>query len=293
MGNAALLAGICRLASGEKAPMFDSIERSNSLFQDESALSTSSTPDTVVGREPEIQKLEAALSPLTRRTAPENVVVYGPAGVGKTTTVTHVCNQLEAQSQVQTVRINCWQYNTRSSLLSELLINLGYPWTRKGKPIDEALCRLQEWVAKHRCVAIVLDEFDRHRAQTDIIYDLHHVSTAVDNELGVILISNQPPSELHLDPRSRSRLNYRSIHFTRYDADELYAILQDRAEVAFQPDAVTDEAVARIANQVADTGGDCRHAIELLHRAGRIAEREQAEAITTDHVNQSLNLSRK
>ena len=273
--------------------MFDRIKRSNSLFQAESVLSPSSTPDTVVGREPEIQKLEAALSPLTRRTAPENVVVYGPAGVGKTTTVTHVCDQLETQSQVQTVHINCWQYNTRSALLSELLINLGYPWTRKGKPIDEALCRLQEWVAKHRCVAVVLDEFDRHRAQTDIIYDLHHVSTAVDNELGVILISNQPPSEIHLGSRSRSRFNYRSVSFGRYDADDLYAILQDRVNVAFHDDAVTDDVLELIADHVADRGGDCRYALELLHRAGRIAEREQAEVVTVAHVNQSRNLTRE
>ena len=273
--------------------MFDSIEQPNSLFQTESALSTRSTPDTVIGRDNEIQELEAALAPLTRRTAPENVIVYGPAGVGKTTTVTHVCDQLEEQSQVRTVHINCWQYNTRSALLSELLIDLGYPWTRKGKPIDAALCRLEEWVAKHRCVAVVLDEFDRHRAQTDIIYDLHHVSTAVDNELGVILISNKPSSELHLDPRSRSRLNYRSVYFARYNADELYAILQNRAADAFQSGAVTDEVLARIAGHVADTSGDCRHAIELLHRAGRIAEREQAEAVTMDHMNQSLNPARK
>ena len=116
---------------------------------------------------------------------------------------------------------------------------------------------------------------------------------AVNNELGVILLLNKPPSELHLDPRSRSRLNYRPMYFARYDADELYAILQDRAEAAFQSDAVTDEVLARIADHVAETGGDCRHAIELLHRTGRIAEREQAETVTTDHVNQSLNLSRK
>ena len=272
--------------------MFDSIERPNSLFQTESALSTRSTPDTIIGRDNEIQELEAALAPLTRRTAPENVIVYGPAGVGKTTTVTHVCDQLEAQSQVRTVRINCWQYNTRSALLSELLIDLGYPWTRKGKPIDAALRRLQEWVAKHQCVAVVLDEFDRHRAQTDIIYDLHHVSTAADNELGVILISNQPPSELHLNPRSQSRLNYQPVYFAQYDADELYAILQDRAEAAFQSDAVTDAALARIADHVADRRGDCRHAIELLHRAGRIADHDQAKAVTTDHVNQSLTPAR-
>lgn len=162
-----------------------------------------------------------------------------------------------------------------------------------GEPIDEALCRLQEWVAKHRCVAVVLDEFDRHRAQTDIIYDLHQVSTAVDNELGVILISNQPPSEIHLGSRSRSRFNYQSVYFGRYDADDLYAILQDRVNVAFHDDAVADDVMELIADHVADRGGDCRHALELLHRAGRIAEREQAEVVTVAHVNQSRNLTRE
>ncbi|EMA39163.1 Cdc6/Cdc18 family protein [Halobiforma nitratireducens] len=273
--------------------MFGGADRPDQLFTAESALSASHTPDTIVGRDAEIEALEAALTPLTRRTAPENVVAYGPAGVGKTTTVTHVCNQLEAETRVRTVTINCWQYNTRSSLLSQLLIALGYPAPRKGRPIDELLRQLHEWVDKHQCLAIVLDEFDRHQAQTDIIYDLHHVSRDTDNELGVILISNQPPAELQLDPRSQSRLNYRPVHFARYDADGLHAILQDRADTAFHSDAVTDAALRRIADRVAGLSGDCRHAIELLHRAGRIAERAQAETVTRDHVEQSFNPARK
>jgi cell division control protein 6 len=276
----------------EEVAMFDGPERTNRLFKTESALSASYTPDTVVGRDEEIQQLETALTPLTRRSAPENVIAYGPAGVGKTTTVTYVCDQLEDRSRVRAVHINCWQYNTRSSLLSQLLIELGYPAPRKGKPVDELLRRLHEWIAKHQCLAIVLDEFDRQRAQTDIIYDLHHVSAAVDNELGVILISNQPPGEIHLDPRSRSRLNYRPVYFARYDTDALYDILQARAATAFRSDAVVDDALERIAARVADTGGDCRHAIELLHRAGRIADREQADTVTTTHVEQSFNPAR-
>ncbi len=269
--------------------MFDGPERTNRLFQTETALSTNYTPDTIVGRDEELRALEAALAPLTRRTAPENVVAHGPAGVGKTTTIRHICRQLEQQSRVRTVHVNCWQYNTRSSLLSQLLIDLGYPAPRKGKPVDELLRQLHEWVAKHQCLAIVLDEFDRQQAQTDIIYDLHHVSTDSDNELGVILISNQPPAEIQLDPRSQSRLNYRPVYFPRYDSDALYAILRARADTAFQSDAVTDDALERIADRVAGMNGDCRHAIELLHRAGRIAEREEAETVAIAHVEQSFN----
>lgn len=147
-------------------------------------------------------------------------------------------------------------------------------------------------MAKHQCLALVLNEFDRHQAQTDIIYDLHHVSADVDNELGVVLISNQPPTEIQLDPRSQSRLNYRPVHFPRYDADQLYTIRQDRAGTAFHPDSVTDDALNRIVDRVANMNGDCRHAIELLHRAGRIAERDQAEAVTPEHVEQGFDPAR-
>ncbi|MDG5761353.1 AAA family ATPase, partial [Natronococcus sp. A-GB1] len=168
--------------------MFDDPDRQHQLFRAESTLSTRYTPDTIVGRDTEIDALETALAPLTRRTVPENVLVYGPAGVGKTTTVTHVCEELEADTRVRTAAINCWQYNTRAALLSQLLIELGYPAPRKGNPVDELLRTLHEWVAKHQSLAIVLDEFDRQRAQTEIIYDLYHVSADVDNELGVVLI---------------------------------------------------------------------------------------------------------
>ncbi|MDG5760158.1 cell division control protein Cdc6, partial [Natronococcus sp. A-GB1] len=103
------------------------------------------------------------------------------------------------------------------------------------------------------------------------------------------LISNQPPTAIQLDPRSQSRLNYRPIYFGPYKADDLHAILRQRADAAFQPDTVTDEALARIADRVAGTGGDCRHAIELLHRAGRISERTEADTVTAEHVNQSFS----
>lgn len=259
------------------------------IFQSPACLSPSYEPPTVVGRNREQRQITAALQPLTQGNPAENLLVYGPTGVGKTRTVSHACDQVVQDNRVTLVHINCWQYNTRASLLSQLLIELGYPVPRKGKPIDELLHRLCEWLNKHTDAAVVLDEFDRHHDQTAIAYDLEHVATEATNELGLVLISNQPPAEINLDPRSESRLSYRSIPFKPYNEDDLIAILQERAAKAFHADAITDEALAVIANYVTTMDGDCRHALELLHRAGRIAARNSADTVTTAHVNQSLN----
>lgn len=268
--------------------MFES-QRDSHIFRAEATLSPSYAPEIIPGRDREIRQIAAALRPLTRRKSPDNLVVYGPAGIGKTTTVTYICDRLEDQTKTSVVRINCWQYNTRSSLLSQLLIELGYPAARKGKPVDELLLQLREWLDKNNCVVAILDEFDRHRDQTAIAYDLTNVSETVQNELGLILISNYPPSELELDPRSESRLNYTSIKFQAYSATDLVMILEERAEKAFGADTVTGDAMELIAKRVADRGGDCRHALELLHRTGRIAERANADTVTALHAEQSFN----
>lgn len=269
--------------------MFDTPRSDNNIFSAESTLSTGYTPDAVDDREAEIAAIAAAVRPLTRRQSPENLIVYGPAGVGKTITVNYVCNQLDDQTRTHIAYLNCWQYNTRAALLSQLLIELGYPSARKGKPVDELLVKLHEWLDKHHNAVIVLDEFDQHRDQPGIINDLHHLAEDAENELGLILISNQPPGDLELNPRSTSRLQYRVLQFQGYDVDGLTAILQGRAEKAFRSDAITEDALTRIAERAAANGGDCRHALELLHRAGRIAERENADTVAVDHVTQSVN----
>jgi cell division control protein 6 len=154
------------------------------------------------------------------------------------------------------------------------------------------LLQLREWLDKNVCVAVILDEFDQHRHQTEVVYDLQHTREEVENELGLILISNQPPAGIELDPRSESRLNYRAIRFKSYDAEDLVAILEARADQAFRPNAIEEGVLTMIAERVAEKNGDCRHAIELLHRAGRIADRTAATTVTTDHAEQSFNPAR-
>ncbi|WP_309484940.1 Cdc6/Cdc18 family protein [Halorhabdus salina] len=256
------------------------------MLRSETYLNTSYHPDQPVGRDADIDRIANAVRPLTRRKQPENLLVHGPAGVGKTTCVKHVFDRLESETSARSVYINCWQYNTRSSLLTQLLIELGYPAPRKGKPVDELLSKIREWLDKKRNVAVALDEFDQLEQRTEVIYDLQMLNEKADNKIGLVMVSNQHPSKLQLDPRSRSRLNCQTLQFKPYTADQLRNILETRVEQAFRPGTVPDEVIEEIAETVAENSGDCREALEVLLRAGRQADREGRSKVTIKQIEQ-------
>jgi cell division control protein 6 len=254
--------------------MFNKSMKRGGVLRSEAYLTPDHTPDEPVGRNREIERIADAVRPLTKKKKPENLLVYGPAGVGKTTTVKHVFNQMEEQTTAKAVYINAWQYNTRPSLLTELLIQLGYPAPRKGKPVDELLSKIREWLDKNRGVALAIDEFDQLDEKTEVIYDLQMVNEQADSSLGVVMVSNQPPERVQLDPRSQSRLNCQTLQFNSYNAPQLQEILEKRVEQAFKPGTVPDEVIEEIAEQVAEDSGDCRKALTLLLNAGRKADRQ-------------------
>jgi len=258
--------------------MFEKDSTSNDIIRSERYLSgESSLPP--VGRDEEIHSIRDAIRPLTKRETPETLLVHGPPGIGKTACVDYVFDALDRETSVKTIEINCWQYSTRPALLTELLIQLGYPAPRKGHPVDELLSKIREWLDKNRNVALLLDEFDQLQDKTEVAYDLHMLSQQTSNKIGLVLISNIPPKELFLDSRSWSRLNCRTLKFKPYNEDQLKEILKDRSEQAFKPGAVSEEVIEIIADQVAESGGDCRQAFDSLLQAGRTATQQGSREI--------------
>jgi cell division control protein 6 len=275
--------------------MFTSTKRRRTVFDKEKTLSTAHFTEPV-GREDEIDDIANAVRPLSQGKEAENLLIYGPAGTGKTTCVNHVLDRLGQQTRVRTVTINCWKYNTRSSFLTQLLIELNYPAPRKGKPIDALLTVLKERLNKGKSLAVSLDEFDQIAEQDEVLYDLYELNAHTESSCGILLTSNKSPSEIELDRRTRSRLGYRTLEFEAYGRDDLKEILQNRVVKAFRRNTVGEGVIERVATAVADEieigRGDCRHALEVLHRAGREADKENADKVTVAHVERAMNAAR-
>jgi cell division control protein 6 len=273
----------------------DETSNNVTVFKSQSVLTSDYQSSEPVSRESQVEDIASALRPLTDRVEPVNIIAYGPAGTGKTTSIDHVADRLADETSVKPVTINCWQYNTRPSLLTELLINLGYPAPRKGKPVDELLTKLEEWADKSQNLnapkgyAIILDEFDQLDEKSEVIYDIERLNRQVESKFGVVMVSNQHPSQLRLNARSRSRVQIETVEFTPYTADELTEILQRRAEQAFYPGTVTDDVLETIASSVVQDGGDCRGALHVLRQLGRKAEQNGQTEITGEMVENVIS----
>ncbi|WP_254762243.1 Cdc6/Cdc18 family protein [Natrinema marinum] len=265
--------------------MFDNTSTSSGIIYSERYLNGEASLKPT-GRDKEIHAIRDGLRPLIKRNTPETLLIHGTPGTGKTMCVNHVFDALATETSVKTIQINCWQYSTRPALLTELLIQLGYPAPRKGKPVDELLSKLREWLQKNRSVAVSLDEFDQLKEKTEVAYDLHMLSQQTENKLGLIVTSNLPPDELMLDSRSWSRLNCRTIEFEPYTATQLEKILQDAVEQTFKPGTVSNEVIETIAEQVADNTGDCRQAFEQLLQAGHRAMRQGTREVTEQDLTE-------
>jgi len=148
--------------------------------------------------------------------------------------------------------------------------------------VDELLSKLREWLDKNRGVVVAVDEFDQLEEKTEVIYDLQMLNEESENSLGLVMVSNQPPSRVQLDPRSQSRLNCQTLQFNSYNAPQLQKILEKRVEQAFKPGTVPDEVIEAIAENVAENSGDCRKALERLLRAGREADQENLSEVTSE-----------
>lgn len=76
------------------------------------------------------------------------------------------------------------------------------------------------------------------------------------------------------------------ITLSGYNKDTLLEIIQYRAELAFKSGVVSDEILEMVAEIAAKTE-NARHAIELLFRAGKIADRLAEDVITPEMIRKA------
>jgi len=106
--------------------------------------------------------------------------------------------------------------------------------------------------------------------------------------IGLVFISNNNFFLSQLDDRVRSSLQCSSIPFEPYLPSELKDILRERARYAFTEYALEEDVIPLCAAHAAKLGGDARIAIDVLLKAGRLAERENSKHVSPKHVRASF-----
>lgn len=269
----------------------------NFPFKDRNALLDDYTPDKLVGRDDELSEYHAALQPAIDGSQPDNIFLFGKTGVGKTAATKFLLNRLEQAGSEYGVdvisrMINCDGLDTSYRIGVELVNSFresGSKISQTGHPRSKVYDLMWETFDNlGGTIILVLDEID-HLQDDSLLYQL---SRARENDLleqarvSIIGISNDLSYRERLSPKVRSSLCERSINFPAYDANELRQVLRQRRSIAFQEDVLGTDVIPLCAAYGAQESGDARKALDLLLKAGDMAQMEGDEEVNEHHVRE-------
>ncbi len=270
------------------------------LFKNREALEPSFIPNELPHRNSEIEKIAGITACALKGDVPPNLLCYGMTGTGKTATVRYISQKLAqhcTNNPPWWVYINCTVVSTPYRILAHIYNTIvgkeKIPAT--GLPKDvilKKLLGLLDQLIKNSICFLVLDEIDiliEKKGGNEILYNLTRLNENLDLcRTSVIGISNKLKFMECLDSRVTSNLEEEEpIVFHPYDANQLAEILKQRAEIAFIEDVIDNGVVKLCAGFAAKEHGDARKALQLLRKAGEIAERNQSKKITENHVEKA------
>jgi archaeal cell division control protein 6 len=270
------------------------------ILKNSDALFPDYIPERIVGRQKAKRQVATLFRPLLRAGSPNNGLIYGPSGSGKTVVTKYVLRLLDKSlaeaprnNNVQWVYITCKQINAESDILYTLIRELD-PSTgisQRGHSMGYYYSSLWKiMIEQGTSMIVVLDEIDFLKSD-NLLYNFSRAVSNGDLPQGqfirIVGLSNTLKFENKLDSRVRSSAAFRKIVFDPYNDDQLFDILMDRVNIAFEPGTISQETIKLCAEYSCKTTGDARRAIELLFIAAEIAEIEIASAVTEEHVNRA------
>lgn len=284
-------------------PLFDS---GHQIFSNKDLLKTGHVPeaDRIVGRDAEISKLAERLNGAVHGYSPENVMIYGKTGTGKSLVSRHVSqrarNAAEDGVDIGTAYVDCAEDNTETQAVSSLaakvndesVTDLSVPHTGLSTAKYYKLL-WQILDAQYDSVIIILDEVDL-MDDDSVLMKLSRAEEAgkIDCSIGIIAISNKIQYVEDLNERVKSSFQHKELFFKPYDANQLREIMFNR-EDAFQEGVLSEDVIPLSAAFAAQEHGDARKAIDILRHAGEVAYEDDAEMVQEEHVRQAQQHAEK
>ena len=282
--------------------LLDAAESGKSIIKNRDILHFTYIPNIILHRKSEQEQVTQSLLPILKQSRPSNLLVYGKPGTGKTLVVKKVLSKIQERVEKSNFPIKLIYSNSKNeTTLYGLLVSLGRQLDLKqdelpstGLAISEVFKRLLNKIDEGKLNAIfVIDEID-YLAQLvaktgkDILYQLTRANEQLkQGSLTMVGISNDLTFKEKLDPRVISSLGEEEIVFTNYNVEQIKKILEERINESFIENSVEEPALNLCAALAGGEHGDARRAIDLLRVSGELAERQQSDKVTIEHVREA------
>jgi cell division control protein 6 len=274
-----------------------------SVFKDEAKLDINYIPQTLPHREKEHRLLMEFYSFLTRcpERMSQRVIITGDVGTGKTVLAQHFGASITSEANKRAIKfryvhVNCREYRGSLQPILHKVVTIFRPkYPARGYSVDEVLSTLMQVLDEENTfIVLTLDEFDSliENEGSDAVYKLtrlQEMRQGKPQRLSFIFIMRDLKSLEKLDASASSTLQRSIVHLERYGKEQLVDILNQRVSMAFELGTVEEDVVGLIAELAFTETGNARFGIELMWRAGKYADAEEAGMVEPECVRMAIS----
>jgi len=248
------------------------------IITDNRVLTADYLPNKMVHREGERQEIARNLRPLLEDGRPNDMLLFGPPGTGKTAMARYVIESLKEETKVQSSYVNCFSQKSRFEIFYELLDEkLTTP--RDGTSTEKVVDLFEEKTRKAPTI-VIIDEVDQITSD-DVLYELSRFQNTA-----MIFIANDRNVFSHFEDRVRSRFTgLKNVKFRKYSNQQIADILDLRAEHGLGDSVISRSQLETLASK---SNGDARIAVNSLRFAANEAENKNLDKIPDDTVDESV-----
>jgi len=278
-------------------------EEDNRIFMNKHLVKVSYVPRSIADalhRDDIIKKMQRNLIDVSKNLAPNNLIIYGKMGTGKTMITKLVLKDLQDVAskrgvKLTTIIISCEDFNSENGVLN--LINNSLIYELLGQLKQKVCNSIVRNTLNFKklfdeidgILIIVLDEIDKVKNPDFINKITRTISSKTGQPPCLICITNDINFKNYLKGHTKSVLAENELQFNPYDAEQISDILNARIKQAFYPKVIEEGVIPLISALSAQENGDARKAINLLCKAGEIAEDKRKIMINEEDVREADN----